>query len=320
MASIAVVIPAFRVSEQLPEVVSAIPDYIDQILVVDDCCPENSGQKLASVANDVRLEIIRNDENLGVGGAVKVGFRRALHQGHDIVVKLDGDGQMDPSVIRKLVMPILAGEADYVKANRFFSASSFKGMPAHRLVGNAGLSFLSKFATGYWSVSDPTNGYVAIRSKSLALLDLDRVHDRYFFECDMLYRASLEQLVVQDVPVEAIYGNEKSSLSAVKSLVTFPWLLARNFLKRILYRYYVREWTAGSLELPAGLILFLWGSVFGLGQYLSATESARAITAGQATFSALALILGLQLLLAFLNGDISSEPKSTRFKGDLSDN
>jgi dolichol-phosphate mannosyltransferase len=319
MVSIAVIIPAYRVSKQLPEVVAAIPDLIDRIVVVDDCCPENSGQILESMSDDARLKIVRNDENLGVGGAVKVGFKIALAEGHDIIVKLDGDGQMDPHDVSKLTGPIVLGEADYVKANRFFSASSFRGMPTHRLLGNAGLSFLSKFATGYWSVSDPTNGYIAVSSRSLALLDFERVHNRYFFECDLLYRASLEQLVVQDIPIKAIYGSEKSSLSAVKALITFPWLLARNTVKRILYRYYVREWTAGSLELPAGLILFLWGSIFGLGQYLIAAESSRAITAGQATFSALALILGLQLLLAFLSGDMSAEPKTTRFKGDLID-
>lgn len=317
MSRIAVVIPAFRVATLLPGVISKMPPYVEKIYVVDDACPDHSGARLQTVVNDPRLEVITNPENLGVGGAVKVGFRRATEAGYDIVAKLDGDGQMDPSRLGELLIPLISGEADMVKANRFFSASSFRGMPFIRLVGNAGLSFLNKFASGYWSISDPTNGYLALRAKALTSIDLDRLHNRYFFECDLLYRASLEQLVVRDVPLEAVYGGESSNLSTIKSLAVFPWLLLWNFVKRVFYRYYVREWSPGSFELPLGLGLFSYGFVFGIQQYSASIDAGRSVTAGQATFSALTLILGLQLLLAFLSGDVSTEPKNARFHREL---
>lgn len=310
---IAVVIPAYKVAEHLPAVVSNVPGTVEKIYVVDDACPEESGARLQAEANDSRLEVITNSENLGVGGAVKVGFRRAAEAGYDIVAKIDGDGQMDPSRLDDLLAPLVSGEADMVKANRFFSASSFRGMPVIRLIGNAGLSFLNKFASGYWSITDPTNGYLALRSAALDSIDLERLHNRYFFECDLLYRASLEQLAVRDVPVGAVYGSESSSLSTLKSLAVFPWLLLWNFVKRVFYRYYVREWSPGSFELPLGLGLFGYGLVFGVQQYSASLDAGRSVTAGQATFSALTLILGLQLLLAFLSGDVGAEPKNARF-------
>lgn len=314
MSRIAVVIPAYKVAKQLPRVISQIPPYVSQIFVVDDACPEQSGASLKGTVTDSRLSVVTNSENLGVGGAVKVGFNLAIEAGCDIVVKVDGDGQMNPMRIGELVRPILEGHADMVKANRFFSASSFRGMPMVRLFGNAGLSLLNKFASGYWSISDPTNGYIALSVEALRSLDLDRLSNRYFFECDLLYRASLEQLVVRDVPLEAFYGSETSSLSTLKSLIIFPWLLLWNLAKRVFYKYYVREWSPGSFELPIGLGLFIYGLFFGFQQYSASVGTGRGITAGQATLSALTLILGLQLLLAFLAGDVALEPKNTRFR------
>ena len=83
------------------------------------------------------------------------GYKCAIADGIGIIVKVDGDGQMDPSLIPDFVAPILAGEADYTKGNRFFDLEEIRAMPKIRLFGNAVLSFITKLSSGYWDLFDP---------------------------------------------------------------------------------------------------------------------------------------------------------------------
>jgi len=186
-----VIIPCYKVKDKILKVVQSIPDTVDHIFVIDDCCPEKSGQYLLEHSHDSRLQVFFHDENKGVGGAVKTGFHHALKNNCDVAIKIDGDGQMNPALIPKFLNPITSNYADYSKGNRFFKIKYLKQMPAARLIGNAGLSFISKLSTGYWNVMDFTNGYIAIRCDILQYMDLDDIDNRYFFETDMLYQLGI---------------------------------------------------------------------------------------------------------------------------------
>jgi glycosyltransferase involved in cell wall biosynthesis len=310
--NLAVVIPCYKVKQHIAGVLEQIGPEVEKIYVVDDACPEETGNYVKEFVRDKRVKLIFHTQNQGVGGAVISGYRAALSDGMDVIVKLDGDGQMDPTLITTIAKPVLAADADYSKGNRFDSLENLFSMPKVRILGNAVLSLWSKISSGYWTVTDPTNGYTAIHRKALESVNLDKVRKSYFFESDMLFRLSIANCVVADVPMVAVYGTEKSNLKIGKVLFEFPWRHTINFLKRIFYRYYLREWSVGSFELPLGLILLLFGSWFGISSYLAASAAGVATTAGQVTGSAVALILGVQLLLSFLSYDVQSEPRIPR--------
>jgi len=157
----AVVIPSYRVADHILGVIAAIGPEVDRIYVVDDRCPDGSGSLVEQGCDDRRVTVIFHETNLGVGGAVMSGYRAAIADGMDIIVKIDGDGQMDPGLIGCFVRPIIDGEADYTKGNRFFDLEAVRAMPRVRLFGNALLSFMNKLSSGYWNLFDPTNGYTA---------------------------------------------------------------------------------------------------------------------------------------------------------------
>lgn len=307
--NIHVVIPAYRVERHIVDLLGRIGPEVKRIFVVDDACPNDSGKLVEKSVKDKRVKVLYNPENLGVGGAVIAGYRAALTEGADVIVKLDGDGQMHPEDIPTLVRPLLKGDADYAKGNRFDSLDDLYLMPRIRILGNAVLSLWSKLSSGYWSITDPTNGFTAIHRVALQRVDLAKLSKRFFFESDMLFRLNLAGAVVEDVSLPARYGDEKSNLKISKVLVEFPWKFTKNQVKRVFYRYYLREWSIASIELPIGSILVAFGAWFGISSFLAAAEAGRETTAGQATISSLAIILGVQLLLSFLSYDIQSEPR-----------
>ncbi len=287
---------------------------VARIFVVDDACPEQTGAYVEQHCKDPRVSVIRHVANQGVGGAVITGYKAALAESADIIVKLDGDGQMDPALLVQIAGPVINGEADYSKGNRFDNLENLFAMPKVRIFGNAILSLWSKISSGYWSITDPTNGYTAIHARVLRNLNLDKLRKSYFFESDMLFRLSISNAVVADVPMKAVYGNEKSNLKIRRVVFEFPWRHSINFLKRIFYKYYLKEWSIASIELPIGILLTTFGAWFGISSYLAAVEEGRATTAGQVTLSALAIILGFQLLLSFLAFDVQSEPRIPRHR------
>ena len=306
---IAVVIPAFKVSEHILGVVGNIGPEVSLIVVVDDCCPESSGLLVQNVSKDKRVKVLTHQENKGVGGAMITGYQFVLEEGADVIVKLDGDGQMDPALIPILVGPILKEQADYVKGNRFFNVQAILRMPKARIFGNLVLSFFSKVSTGYWQVFDPNNGFTAIHASALKQLPLEKISNRYFFESDMLFRLNLARAVVVDIPMDAVYGEEKSNLSIVRTLFEFPIKHSRNFIKRIAYSYYLRDFTLASLELPVGLLLLISGSVAAIYNWIHSAQLNQATPTGTLILIALMLLSSIQLLLSFTSYDMQSSPK-----------
>ena len=308
--SVIVVIPSYRVTAHILELIPKIGPEVGTILVVDDACPEGSGELVRQQCRDPRVRVLFHNANRGVGGAVMTGYREALRKGADVIVKLDGDGQMDPALLPRFIAPILAGEADYTKGNRFYDLRYISRMPAMRLAGNAALSFMAKFSTGYWDIFDPTNGYTAISGRAAAMLPLDRISERYFFESDILFRLGTFRAVVRDVPMDAHYGDEVSNLKIGKVLPEFFSKHIRNFAKRIFYGYFLRDVSVASLELVCGTILLLFGTVYGGWHWWQSVSSGQTAATGVIMLAAMPVLIGLQLLLAFLAYDIASVPRN----------
>lgn len=308
-AAIAVVIPCYRVSAHVAGVLAAVGPEVARIYCVDDACPEGSGDAIEAAVRDPRVRVLRHETNQGVGGATMTGYRQAIADGMQVIVKIDGDGQMDPRLLPGLVAPVLRGEADYTKGNRFWDLRHIGRMPWLRRVGNLALSFLSKASTGYWDVFDPTNGFTAIHARVAARLPLDQVSRRYFFETDMLFRLNTLRAVVVDVPMDARYGDEQSNLRISRILGEFGFKHLRNLGKRLVYNYFLRDLPVASLELLAGALLMLFALAFGGWHWLLSVRTGELASTGTVMVAALAFVSGLQFLLAFLGYDIGNVPR-----------
>lgn len=305
---LAVIIPAYRVAAKVAAVIADIPPEVAHIVVVDDACPEGSGDIIAALDNK-RLHLVRHTENQGVGGAVVSGYRKALELGADVMVKIDGDGQMDPAILHKIAGPVMSGEADYAKGNRFADFRTLKRMPTVRLLGNSGLSFLLKAASGYWTMLDPTNGYTAIHARALEKLELDRLDRRYFFESDLLIRLGTVSAVVVDVQMEARYADENSSLNIPKTMLEFPGKILRGLLRRLFLRYFIYDFNMASVYLMVSVPLLLFSFLFGIYQWIDSSQTGIARPLGTIMVVIIPLILGFQMLLQAIAFDVASTPK-----------
>lgn len=309
---IAVVIPCYKVTRHVLEVIASLGPEVLGIYVVDDACPDGSGKHVERHCVDQRVRVIYHERNQGVGGAVMTGYRAAIADGAEVIVKVDGDGQMDPSLIPHIVEPILAGEADYTKGNRFFDLEEIRTMPSVRLFGNAVLSLMAKLSTGYWDLFDPTNGYTAIHADVARHLPFAKISQRYFFETDILFRLNTLRAVVVDVPMDAKYGDEASNLKISKIVGEFLVKHARNFMKRIFYNYYLRDLSLASIELPLGVLMIFCGVAFGGYHWLESARYGIATPAGTVMLAALPILMGLQFVMAFLGYDIAQVPRRPR--------
>lgn len=307
--SVAVVIPCYNVGGRILDLIPRIGNMVFRIIIVDDGCPIRTGQIVQTSCTDPRVVTIFHGTNQGVGAAVVTGYRRALADGAVITVKLDGDGQMDPTDIPTLIAPVLHGECDYAKGNRLYDSRSFEGMPAIRLFGNAALSFINKAVSGYWDVMDPTNGFTAIHKAALENIPLDRIEPEFFFESDMLFRLNVARAVVLDVPLPARYGNEVSNLRPLRILRQFPLKFLARFFKRIFYNYFVRDFNVASLNLIFGSALTMFGVTYGGYHWYRSIDSGIAASSGTVMVAALPLVFGFQLFLSALNFDVSNLPR-----------
>ncbi|MBH3431404.1 MULTISPECIES: glycosyltransferase family 2 protein [Pseudomonas] len=309
-SKIAVVIPCYKVTSHILNVISRIDKEISLIYVIDDKCPDNSGDLVQRHCHDPRVRIIRHEVNLGVGGAVMSGYIAAADEGADIIVKVDGDGQMDPSLITRFTTPIQESWADYTKGNRFYDLTHIRRMPGVRLLGNAALSFLAKLSTGYWNLFDPTNGYTAIDSRLIKHLQLEKVSNRYFFETDMLFRLNTIKAVVVDIPMDAKYGDEHSNLKISKILGEFARKHVTNLGKRIFYNYFLRDMSAASFELIFGILLIVFSIIYGSIEWLHSIRTGLAAPLGSIMLAVVPFLTGLQFMTAFINHDVSNVPST----------
>jgi len=308
--SLAAVIPAYRVEAAIEQVICTLPAFLRHILVVDDGSPDGTAAIVTRLAaKDPRILLLSHERNQGVGAAMTTGFRKALELGAQIVVKVDGDGQMDPACIPALLTPLIKGRADYSKGNRFRDFEALRKMPLGRRIANLLLSFTSKAATGYWNCFDPANGFFAIRSEVLARLPLDRVDRRYFFETWMLANLYLLGALVVDIPMPARYGNETSSLSMHHAAFEFPFKVIVTLIRRLWLKYFMYDFSMMSIYLMTGIPLILFGLIFGVVKWIKYLELGVPAPTGTVILPTLAIILGIQLLLSAVEIDMQSVPR-----------
>jgi len=306
---ISIVIPAYKVERHIEKVICEIPTWIKYIIVVDDASPDNTGKIVQELGRrDDRIIYLRHEKNQGVGGAMITGFRKALDLDVDIIVKVDGDGQMDLRYLNQLIEPLLSKDADYAKGNRFVDLGSLRVMPVIRRAGNLILSFLVKAATGYWNIFDPTNGYVAIQREVLALLPMEKIDKGFYFETSMLANLYLVNARVVDIPIPARYGDEMSNLKISRILLEFPPKIITTLFYRLMFKYFLYDFSMTSVYLLIGFPLFLFGLIFGLVKWFDYSLKQIPAPTGTVIIPTISILLGIQFLLSAIQIDMSNIP------------
>jgi glycosyltransferase involved in cell wall biosynthesis len=304
---IVVVVPAFREELHIRDVIRSSPDLVDHIVVVDDASPDGTARAALAMA-DPRVEVIRHERNTGVGGAILTGHRRAMELGADVAVVMAGDNQMDPAYLPALLDPIVHQGYGFTKANRFFSTSSFRGMPRYRIFGNVCLTFLTKVASGYWDLVDPQNGYTAIRTSVLEQLPLHRIARRYEFENDLLIWLNILGVRALDVPVPAVYQDEVSGIRLRSVVLRLVRILFLGFWRRIWLKYVLWSFSPIALLLFTGSALVAFGVLVGI-WVLAHTLGPATASAGTVLLAVTPFLVGTQMLIQALVLDIQATPK-----------
>lgn len=308
--NIAVVIPCYNVSSYIETVIKSIPENINWIIAVNDCSKDETATILLQMAAlNNKIIYISHKNNQGLGGAMLTGYNKSLELKCDITIKMDGDGQMDATYIPALIQPIIDNKADFVKGNRFRDLKALRAMPISRRIGNLGLSFMIKTASGYWNIFDPTNGFTAVRNTTLSDLSFNRLNHRYYFETSMITELYYADAVIQDLPMKAQYGNEISGLSRTKTLFEFPPKLLVGLIRRIILKYFLYVFNVASLYLLFGTPIFLYGIIFGVVKYEKYAPIGFAAPTLTVVIPTLLIILGFQLLLSALSYNVNNYPK-----------
>jgi glycosyltransferase involved in cell wall biosynthesis len=307
--SVAVVVPAYNEEKLVTETVRGIPSFVDRILVVDDCSRDATAERAA--ASDPRVEVIRHEQNAGVGAAIVTGYKRARDLEVDVTCVMAADNQMEPADLATLVGGVASGECDYAKANRLFTGQAWQLIPRYRYLGNAILSFFTKIASGYWQVADSQSGYTAVSLETLRLLDLDRLYARYGFPNDLLVHLNVWNRRVRDYPSRPIYGvGEQSGIRLRKVVPRISWLLLKGFFWRMKEKYVIRDFH------PLVLFYLLGMALSGVGFALGLLEVAlrlmgNPIPVATIVLVALLVVSGLQLLLFAMWFDMESNKSLT---------
>jgi glycosyltransferase involved in cell wall biosynthesis len=296
---VGVVVPAYDEESQIGLVLETMPDFVDRIVVVDDCSRDATLERLDEWRPRLggRLVVVKHEQRCGVGAAIASGYACALQDDLDVVAVMAGDGQMDPSDLPAVLDPIVEGRADYSKGNRLFSGEAWRRTPRQRYLGNAFLSLLTKVASGYWHVADSQSGYTAIGRDALAGLDLERIYPTYGVPNDILIKLNVNAARVADVRIRAVYGiGERSKMRIWRVIPRISWLLLKGFLWRLGARYVVRDFH------PLVFFYFLGAILVALGVALGALETYLKLTTGNIALAtivlvALLIISGLQFLL-----------------------
>jgi len=303
---IAAVVPAYNEGKLIAKTITEMPDFVDLVVVVNDCSTDDTGAKARAV-NDPRVIVIDHEHNTGVGGSILDGHAAALELGADIDVVMAGDAQMDPAYLPALLDPICEQGYEFTKANRFFSRTSYAGMPLIRMLGSIALSFATKVATGYWNLFDPQNGYTATHRSALQRLDLARIARGYEFENDLLIWLNIANARAKDIPVPARYSDEVSTMRIHRVILPIGTLLLRGFWRRMFLKHVLPSFSAVALLFFTGVFLLAIGTVVGIWVVIETLGPPIAST-GSVLLSVGPLLTGVHMLVAALTLDIQSTP------------
>lgn len=224
---IAVVVPAYREERLIGRMLRRVPRYVDAIFVVDDASPDETSQAARAVS-DPRVQALRHAVNQGVGAAIVTGYRAALAAACDVIAVMAGDDQMHPDDLERVIAPVAAGRADYVKGNRFVHPDAHR-MPLLRRLGGEVLSFSTRRATGL-RVSDTQCGFTAASASMLRRLPLNELWPRYGYPNDLLGLLGSHGARVHEVPVRPVYADEASGLRAFH-VASILGVIARRYVR-----------------------------------------------------------------------------------------
>ena len=197
--AISVVIPALNEADNLPFVLTRIPDFVDEVLLVDGQSTDGTVEVARAVYPTIRVVA---QQGRGKGAALRSGFAAARG---DVIVMLDADGSTDPREIPAFVRALLDG-ADFAKGSRFVAGAGTADMPLYRRLGNQTFVGMVRLLFG-GAYTDLCYGYNAFWARALPLLDLDG--DGFEIETIMNIRVLKAGLKVVEVPsfeARRIYG------------------------------------------------------------------------------------------------------------------
>jgi glycosyltransferase involved in cell wall biosynthesis len=228
---VAVVMPAYNVADRIAGAVASVPEFVDQVVVVDDGSTDGTSAAALGLARP-GLILLRHPLNSGVGAAIGTGYAEALRQGVAVVAVMAGDGQMDPADLPRVIEPVISGEADYAKGNRFRHRDVWRVMPKDRLIGNILLSLCTKLTSGYLRVFDSQCGFTAISRRALRAIGC-RFFARYGYPNDVLARLRAVGARVREVPVRPVYDGQRSGIRPWTVLYPISFVLLRSLLRRV---------------------------------------------------------------------------------------
>jgi len=229
---IAVVVPAHNEAKLIDITIKQIPDFVDDIIVVDDASTDETANKLATIPSKYKMTYIKHKINQGVGGSIVSGYKKALELNADIIAVMAGDAQMDPHDLPSLLEPVAKGLSDYAKGDRLSCPGVIKKMPFGRYVGNHVLSQFTKLSSGYKHVRDSQCGYTAVSANTLKHLNLQELYQKYGFPNDMLAKLHVARARLVNITVQPIYGQENSEISLYTALLKVPLVILRSYIWR----------------------------------------------------------------------------------------
>ncbi len=296
--TVSVVVPAYNEQKLIARTVETLPDWIDRVIVVDDCSKDSTVEIVRGLmkASD-KISLIEHESNKGVGGAICTGYSVSREHGFDVTVVMAGDAQMDPAELPDIVGPVADEGVDYTKGNRLFHGTAWKTIPRYRFIGNSVLSLLTKIASGYWHVADSQCGYTAISKDALEGLDLESVYPRYGVPNDLLIKLNMDNRTVRDIPIRPVYNiGEVSGIRLPSVIVNISRLLVQRFFERLVDKYVIRDFHPMVFFYVFGLIAFPAGFISGAYMFLYRLLIG-SVAATSALFAALLILSGLQFLL-----------------------
>ncbi len=259
--TIGVLMPAYNEERLIGRTLASVPAFVDTIIVVNDGSSDRTLDEIrARQRVDPRIVLVNHEKNCGLGRSIIDGYLASRRLGLDVTVTMDGDGQMHPDDLPRVAGPVADGLADYCKGNRLLHRDVAATMPTYRLIGNAALTFLTKFATGYWQLMDPQCAYAAISRRALAAIPIERMTTGYGYNADILNMLNVYNFRVAMVEVQPVYGDERSKIVLRKYIPRVSRLLVRLFFRRLIRKYVVRNFNPLCLSYLVGLFLLLFGS------------------------------------------------------------
>ena len=300
---IGVVIPCFQGGKVTKTIINEALDYADKVVLIDDACPFGTGKSISEVVKSEKLKVLFNSINKGVGYSTKKGFGWLIKEGCDLIIKIDADGQLDPKDIYPMCSPILEGKCEATKGNRFGNIENAMLIPKIRLFGILILSFITKLSTGYWDLFDPTNGYICFKQEILANINMDKIDNRYFFETDLLFRCSLNNVKITNVNVDIKYLPNISTLNPITQAPIFLIKHVKRVIKRIVYQYFIFDFNPGSIELILSFATGVLAVFIGLNSLLKSRIHQIPMSSGNSSLFTIACILAIQLFISFIYYD-----------------